>query len=169
MLRKAIKAWDMKSSKDIRAVYEQFKEADNFQSDLTNALTDPSLQRGATWLLKHHLENQAVLKTSETRSIYQNLGLFTHWESKLHILQSLEYLSIPKEFKATLELFIRPCLKSKKKLLRAWGYHGFYHLNKTFPEYSKETDLLFQNAMLDESPSVIARIKNLIKSRENQA
>ncbi len=128
-------------------------------------MTDASLQRGATWLLKHHLENHATLNTSEIKSIYQSIELFTHWESKLHILQSLEYLSIPKEFKATLELFIRPCLKSNKKLLRAWGYHGFYHLNKSFPEYSKETDLLLQKAMLDESPSVIARINNLLKSR----
>ena len=114
-------------------------------------------------MLKRHLENNHKLSESETTAIYQNLENLVHWESKLHVLQCLSYLLIPKPDKSGVETFLRNCLMEENKFVRAWAYNGFYELSVQYPEYAEETRQFFEMAMRDEAPSVQSRIRNILK------
>lgn len=167
MLKKSLATWDMKSAKNIREIYTQYANRQTFERDLIDALQVNDLQRGATWLLKHHLCQTGRFSPNCSKGLFDHLDLFDHWESQLHILQSFEYLTISTSHKKSVECFVRKCLKCEKKLIRAWGYHGFYFLSKQFPEYQTEVKALMQKALLDETPSVKARIKNILKEKSD--
>ncbi|MEW8322573.1 MAG: hypothetical protein AB2606_07985 [Candidatus Thiodiazotropha taylori] len=59
--------------------------------------------------------------------------------------------------------FLRECLTSSNKFVRAWSYNGFYELAIQHPQYQQETKVFFEMAMRDKAPSVKARIRNIMK------
>ncbi|KKJ76842.1 hypothetical protein WH95_10410 [Kiloniella litopenaei] len=163
MLQNSLATWDTKSAEDIRKIYAQYVNAPNFEQDLVASLQIKDLQQGATWLLKHHLCQKGLATSIYSDTLFNNLDLFDEWESWLHILQSFEHLIIDISHKKSVEQFVRNSLKSDNKLIRAWGYHGFYYLSQQFPEYQTEVKSLMQKALLSEAASVKARIRNLPK------
>lgn len=163
MLKESLATWDTKSADDIRTIYTQYVETPTFEEDLMDALLDKELQCGSTWILKNHLGTKGNFSSLHSKSLLAHLELFDKWESQLHILQSFEHITITAAQKFSVENFIRLCLKSERKLIRAWGYHGFHFLSKQFPEYKTEAKAMMQKALLDEAASVKARIRNLLK------
>jgi hypothetical protein len=163
MLKKSLETWNKKSAEDIRAIYAQYVHTPTFEQDLMDALLEKEIQCGATWILKNHLCKKGSFAPLYSKTLLDHLELFDHWESQLHILQSFEHLTINAAQKFTVENFIRLCLRSDKKLVRAWGYHGFHFFSKQFPEYKTEAETTMQKALLDEAASVKARIRNLLK------
>ncbi|KLN59695.1 hypothetical protein WH96_16110 [Kiloniella spongiae] len=168
MLKKSLATWDMKSAKDIRAIYTQYVNTPSFEQDLMDVLLDRELQSGSTWILKNHLCNKGSFTPLYSKTILDHLELFDQWESQLHILQSFEHLTITAAQKFTVENFIRLCLRSERKLIRAWGYHGFHFFSKKFPEYKTEAETIMQKALFDEAASVKARIRNLLRESPPQ-
>jgi len=158
-----IDKWDGKSANDIGDIYSRYCHDESFQKDIIQLIGETTLQKGATWLLKRHLENKKKISNSETSKIYKKLDSLEHWESKLHVLQSLPFLLIPKSDKKSVELFLRSCLTDNNKFVRAWAYNGFYELAVQYPEHVKETKQFFEMAMRDEAPSVKSRIRNIMK------
>jgi len=158
-----ISKWDGKSASDITEIYERHYADDSFISIIVNSISDLHLQKGGTWLLKHYLENDHKISPSETSDLFNQLTSLEHWESKLHILQSLPFLTIPKSDIKKIEHFLRKSLMETNKFIRAWSYNGFYELAMQYPEYKEETKQFFEMAMKDEAPSVISRIRNIIK------
>jgi len=158
-----IKQWNGKSADDILEIYNHHCEQKNFANQTIKFIEDNQLQKGATWLLKRHLENKSQLNQAQISKIFSQLNNLETWESKLHILQSLQYLLIPKLEKDKLETFLRNCLMETNKFVKAWTYDGFYQLAKQYPEHIKETKQFFEMAMRDEPPSVISRIRNIMK------
>ena len=161
--QKEIENWDGKSAKDIAEIYKQHCHDKAFKSNILMLIANPRTQKGSTWLLKHHLENNIGLDDQELNELYNKLDILEYWESKLHILQSLPFLIIPETHKKTLERFLRACLVENNKFVRAWAYNGFYELATQYPEYTQETKAFFEMAMRDEAPSVKARIRNILK------
>ncbi len=162
-LQKEIESWDGKSIRDISEIYDRHCHNEEFKSDLLRLAGDPVTQKGSTWLLKHHLENDINPSNRELADIYNKLDVLEHWESKLHVLQSLPFLTIPKNHKNKVEIFLRACLMENNKFVRAWAYNGFYELAVQYPEYVQETREFFEMAMRDEAPSVKSRIRNILK------
>jgi len=160
-------AWDGKSAHDIGKIYNGFNKQTGFPGNVIALMAQANCQKAASWLLKHHLENDNKISQLETKSIFKLLNTLDHWESKLHVLQSLPFLNIPNAYKTALEQFLRECLTETNKFVRAWAYNGFYELAKQYPEYEEETRLFFDMAMRDEAPSVRARIRNLLKQGFN--
>ena len=158
-----IEQWDGKSAKDIGEIYNRHCHDELFISTVIECIGNSSLQKGATWLLKRHLENKNKLGKVEISEIYKKLEGLEQWESKLQILQCLPFLIIPKSHKKRLELFIRACLMDNNKFVRASAYNGFYELAVQYPEYVEETKKFFEMAMRDEAPSVKSRIRNIMK------
>ena len=161
---KDIENWNGKSSTDIAAIYHRYVNCDDFIPNIIQFSRVNTLQIGATWLLKHHLENGHKIDASQSSEIFKLLHKLLHWESKLHILQCLPYLDIAKSKKKMLEHFLRDSLKDNNKFVRAWAYNGFYVLASQYPEYIEETKQFFEMAMRDEAASVKARIRNIMKS-----
>ena len=158
-----LKSWDGKSVDDLEEIYTNYNQQKGFVVSLINLIEDKELQKAATWLLKHHLEKANKLTPSQNRKLISKVSFLESWESKLHLLQSLQYLTIPESEKDKLEHFLRQCLSEKNKFVRAWAYDGFYQLAKQYPEHIEETKQFFEMAMRDEPPSVISRIRNILK------
>ena len=93
------------------------------------------------------------------------LDRLEHWESKLHLLQSMPYMPIEKPVKQPVEFFLRNCLVDNVKFVRAWSYNSFHLLALQYPEYQAEVDKFFEMAMCDEVASVKARIRNILKQK----
>lgn len=156
--------WDEKSSSDIRAIYTHHCGDRSFASQLTQFSQKVDLQKGATWLLKHHLESGHKLEPNECVVLFRLLPELEHWETKLHILQCLPFMPIATREKNKVEAFLRECLIDKNKFVRAWAYNGFYVISTQYPEYKEEAKKFFEMAMKDEASSVKARIRNIMKN-----
>ncbi len=162
-IKQEIINWDGKSSKYITATYNRYSNENLFSSQLIEFTQQAKLQKGATWLLKHHLECGWKIPSKEIAKIYKLLPKLEHWETKLHILQCIPYMPINKTAKKHVETFLRKCLSDDNKFVRAWTYNGFYLLSLQYPAYQEETQRLFELAMKDEAASVKARIRNITK------
>ncbi|WP_434360999.1 hypothetical protein NF212_21595 [Parasalinivibrio latis] len=162
-LGKQLSNWDGKDKDEIHRIYRQFANRKNLFTQLIVLLSDQQSERGVTWLIKHHLEKGHLPSQSDTVTIIQQLPLLQHWESRLHLLQSLRYFTLPESEKRSLEVFVRKGLSDPNKFVRAWSYDGFFQLARQFPEYRPVVTELFDMAIKDEPASVKARIRNLLK------
>ena len=162
-IEQALAVWDGKSADDIRVIYESYFEVASFTDSIVNLTKSESYQNGSTWLLKAWLENGNRLEPSQIRKIYNLLDELYHWETKLHILQSIPFMPIENSDKKHVDRFLRITLIDTNKFVRAWSYNGFYELSKQHPEYTSEVKQFFEMAMRDEAPSIKARIRNIMK------
>ncbi len=160
----AIEKCDEKSVDELNEVYSSFWQGGDFVSLLIGYFSVESFQTKATWLLKKHLETGNKINEEETSKIWQKLPNLQTWEAKLHILQCIPFLELTLNEKDSIEAFLRENLGSKNKFVKAWAYNGFYELSKDFPEYQEEVKVLIENAMVTESASVKARLRNVMKS-----
>ena len=158
-----IAGWNGRSAGDIEAIYLRHRDAARFTGSLIACLREPATQKGAGWLLKRHLEAGADVSAAQRRRIFALLPDLGHWESRLHLLQSLPRLPIAASDVPGVEDFVRDCLTSEKVFVRAWAYNGMYELARRFPRYREEAEAFFELAMRDEPASVKARIRNLRK------
>tara|TARA_R110002072_G_scaffold302556_2_gene486314 strand:+ start:2399 stop:2902 length:504 start_codon:yes stop_codon:yes gene_type:complete len=163
-IEQEIENWDGKSSSDISAIYSRYGKKASFVPKLIELSRQEGLQKGATWLLKHHLENKHRLNANDVATIYKLTPKFKNWEAKLHILQSIPYMPVGEAEKKGVELFLRNSLTDTNKFVRAWAYNGFYEISLQYHEYKEETKQFFEMAMRDEAPSVKARIRSIMKN-----
>lgn len=162
-IEQKLSAWDGKSAADIRAIYDEYHTRDDFTDRIVELTTKPDCQKGATWLLKAWLETGNTLKQSQVSRIYGLLNKLEHWEAKLHVLQSIPFMTIAEADRDSVYRFLRTTIIDQNKLVRAWSYNGFYELSSQHGEYKEESERYFTMAMRDEAPSVKARIRNIMK------
>ena len=129
-LQQAVTKWDGKSAGYIADVYRGYVHVSTFVDQLVELIEAPASQRGATWLLKHHLEenvasDRALLDRSQLSRIYRLAPSLADWESRLHILQSIPQMPVAPADKDIVESFIRRSLRDKNKFVRAWAYMAF--------------------------------------------
>jgi len=160
-----ILSWDGKSSRDIEDVYHRYSDDHGlFIPTIIAFISQPTLQKGSSWLLKHCLESGLKLTPKNIKDVYKYLSALGSWEGKLHLLQCLPFMPVAKTEKKKVECFLRQCLMDQNKFVRAWAYNGFYELSVQYPEYKEETKQFFEMAMRDEAASVKARIRNIMKN-----
>ncbi len=162
-LEQEMACWDGKLINDLEAIYSRHSGNGSFLKDVIELLQNEARQKGASWLLKRHLENGNKIEVGEIAVIYGFLPELVHWEAKLHILQCIQFMKIGKSEKGQVEVFLRSCLAETNKFIRAWAYNGFYEFSVQYPEYKTETKQFFEMAMRDEVPSVKARIRNIMR------
>ena len=160
----AIRRWNGKSSEDIEDLYAVLADQPDFEDRLVSALAgDEEVHRGATWLLKHHLEHKKSFSDGQIASVFSQLDSLKNWEAKLHILQCLPYLTVSSEHRNGVEEFVRGCLSEINKFVRAWAYNAMYELACQYPELQPEAEVMFEAASEDEAASVKARVRNIQK------
>ena len=164
-LDRAVRAWDGRSAPAIRAVYEGHRTGRGFLGGVIALLSVDDAQRGASWLLKHHLDNGNRLTAQQVRKVHHALPGLTHWESRLHLLQCQQYLSVAAAERAVVEGFFRRCLADENKFVRAWAYDALYRLAGQYADLSEELDQILEMAMRDEAPSVKARLRRLLAAK----
>tara|TARA_R110002073_G_scaffold317798_2_gene491492 strand:+ start:376 stop:879 length:504 start_codon:yes stop_codon:yes gene_type:complete len=162
-IEQEIASWDGKSAADIKAIYDAHSaEADFSDTIIALSLTD-ACEKGATWLLKAWLEAGNNLEQAQIAKIYGSLDQLKNWEARLHVLQSIPFMSIADAQRINVYNFLRNTLIDQNKFVRAWSYNGFFELSRQHSEYINETRQYFEMAMRDEAPAVKARIRNIMK------
>ena len=151
------------SVKGLEKIYIAYAPSASFFADLIKLITKSQIQTQVTWLLKKHLENEFEPTAQEGLDFWEKLPLLITYEAKLHALQCFPYLKINAVEKDSIEHFLRENLGSANKFVRAWAYNGFYLFAEVNPEYREEVENLLTDAMLRESASVKARIRNVAK------
>jgi len=166
-LEQEIYEWESLAVGTPSALYERHSADPDFVPKLVALLTEVPGQRGSTWLLKHHLETSPDSIDPELAGqIYSNCSTLEHWEAKLHLLQCIALLPVPTEQAQAVAGFIRECVSSNKKFVKAWAYSAFSELAAQHLEYQDEANALLDFAFENETAaSVRARIRNIRDSR----
>ncbi len=162
-MKQEIVAWDGKSADALRRMYDHYSSTSSFVAEILDLSKQQPLQEGTTWLLKRHLEKMGCLEPSEVKEVFQLFPTLMGWEAKLHVLQCIPYMPIPKNQKKKVETFLKACVVSDAKFVRAWAYNGFYELAVQHSEYQEEAQKLLEIGMRDEAASVKARIRSIMK------
>lgn len=164
-LKSDIAAWDAKSKDAISGVYERHVTRSDFVGQLVSLMGREDLQTGATWLLKHHLETGNIELDEETaHAIFTAATTLTPWEARLHVLQCMDYITIPKSGLQAAETFIRTCLEDDAKFVRAWAYNGFHRMAEQHEIFRDEATELLNDAMQrEQAGSIRARIRHALK------
>jgi len=164
-LEQTLSGWNGKATEPLKTAYKAFCSQPDFVDQLIELSEHQSCERGATWLLKHAFEHGS-LKLSKEQSARHLSGVsgFSHWETRLHLLQYLEHLTIPDEAEATLQGFVRNALEADNRFLRAWAYFGLALHAERFPAHEPEAiDRLKQAMALETAGSVKVRIRKALE------
>jgi len=162
-IKREIAAWDGKSAADIKAIYDARNAESSFADTIIALSSTEACEKGATWLLKAWLEAGNKLEQCQISKIYRSLDQLKHWEAKLHILQSIPFMTIADDESRNVYNFLVLTLNDQNKFVRAWSYNGLYELSRHHSRYRNESKQYFEMAMRDEAPSVKARIRNIMK------
>lgn len=164
-LEAELAAWDGKDTGVLEALFRKKQRDREFLQSLITACNTQGLQRGATWLLKHHLERaDAPLSAALTRRHLAQLAGIEDWQAKLHVLQYLDRLDLPEDAEPELLAFVEEALLSARTLVRAWGYSGLAVLARRFPHRRETTRQLLTSAKTSETAgSVKVRIRKALE------
>ncbi len=162
ILKEALASWDKKSASDIEQIYCQHQQDDDFFDNLLLLTGDAELSTGATWLVKHHLEQGATVSNLDSERLLMALPKLQCWQPQLHILQIISHLVISKTARAEIEPFLRYAISDTNKFIRAWSFNAMYVLATQYPELQSEVLELLELAMKDEPASVKARVRKLL-------
>lgn len=154
---------------ELERYYDLNHEKEDFPDNLLNQLPDDEFENANTWLLKRYLENGNHLPANIEIRILDLLPHLSGWEAKLHLLQILPYITVPKSRSSTIRENLLALIKENNKFIRAWAYNGLYHLQTCHPEYKSEMIILLNEAYSNEAPSVKARIRNILGDDEWQS
>ena len=163
-LQDDIQAWDKKSKQDILNVYNRHSGNADFIRCLLDLSKHDDCSEGATWLLKHALENGLELNDQLIDGFCGLIELELPWQSILHILQLLPFITVPAQRRHQMMAFIRKSTEDENKFVRAWAYNGLYELANTYSEYRDGLSVVFDAAEETEPPAVKARIRNVKKA-----
>lgn len=158
--------WDGKTTALLEETFADYHEHPGFIVTLIEMCKTEDLQRGATWMLKHHHDQKlSPLSEDLTRLHLSALPELQHWEAKLHVLQYLDRLTIPDEQRAIACSFVQKETGSENKFVRAWAFFGLATLAARFPDRSAETlKHLFLAQDTEKAGSVKVRIRKAIES-----
>lgn len=162
-LQQVLQQWDGKSAATLEHAYQEYLADIKHVQPLITLLNDEQTSDGASWLLKKFIESKGEISTEQGDCLWLLCSTWQSWPTCLHVLQVFENLPISIDNQKLVEMFLRRCLVSDNKFVRAWSYHGLFHLQRQFPQYADEVKSFFNLAMSDEAASVKARIRNIVK------
>ena len=156
VLKEKLQSWDGKSAGAIKRIYGRFAAEPGFAERLIAMSADQTLETGATWLLKHHMEvTKRGLNPTLALKLAQTLPDLSGWEAKLHCLQILPYLALPGESTELVFRFVLACREDQNKFVRAWAYSGLHHLALAHPGFRTEVRALLENAVRTEQAALV--------------
>lgn len=151
------------------SIYQSFIEDDGFLDTLIELyLSDKSLGRATTWLIKHHYDKGNRLAKDQILKILSAVNDLEHWESKLHVLQLVPHFQIDREISENIEPFVQASIQSEKKFVKAAAYTAYFEIVKNIPELRNELRLLCDRALETESASVKSKVRKIVKQLEKE-
>lgn len=128
------------------------------------AMNDVIARTSASWLIKKSIENQQSLTSHQLDQWFECLmDQQEIAEVHLHILQTFQYLDLgtikKKQIVETLDAFTH----HKSTFIRTWALDALYRLSLTYPELETLFERKAYDAIQNEKPAVIARLRQLKK------
>lgn len=159
-----LQAWNGLSVEAITEIYARHASCPGFVPSLVECAHRTEIQRGSTWLLKHSFEQGGEpLEEHVADDWYQNAPKLEHWESRLHLLQCMQYIPVPVKRVRRIEGFLVECFAQEQRLIRAWAYSGYYELALTHQKYREQAQRMLEDAIKTETAaSVLARVRKLL-------
>ncbi len=163
-LERLILDWDGKRTAPLAQAFATFGNGPEFVAALLElSEADADLQKGATWLLKHHLENGGTLSAEQRQALLRLLPHLLHWETRLHLLQLLPDLKLQGEEVAAAETFVRRNLNDPNTFVRAWALYGLAVLVLHDPSLKEEAVRLNQHVFETEKGAVKVRARKALE------
>lgn len=165
-LKSDLAAWDGRSADDIAAIHADHGESARFVTRLLDAMADPILQAGATWMLKRHFEyGGRRLTSAEGRRFLAVAPKLEGWAARVHLLQSVDHVPIDSESAEGFRAFVERAIVDESPLVRAWAWHGLHALAVADPARRREVRRRLAAALDGETKaSVRARLRALINA-----
>ena len=165
-LAESIRGWDGKSVDAIKRIHDRFAKQPDYLERLVHLAADPDLETGATWLLKHYLEQtkQPLGPDLSARFAALASGL-GGWEARLHSLQIVPRLILaePQAVEALLR-FALDCRADANKFVRAWAYSAMYLLALEHPVPRAEVRAILQEAAnTEQAASAKVRLRRALE------
>jgi len=159
-----LESWDGVHVQYLKDIYESQRDHRDFFSHLMELyLAHPQYQKAITWLIKYHHEKGQTVDQEIVSTLYLLSNEVNDWETKLHLLQIMPDIFIPRDAYPQVEAFVRKCLEGSKPFVRAWAYQGLYEIAQYTPELIPELKNLCEYALEEESPSVKARVRKILE------
>ena len=152
--------------KELERYYDLNHGKEDFSENLLNQLPNDEFENANTWLLKRYLENGNRLPANIEIRILDLLPQLSVWEAKLHLLQILPYITVPKSRSSIIREILLAFIDENNKFIRAWACNGLYHLQTCHHEYKTEMITILNKAYSNEAPSIKARIRNILRDDE---
>lgn len=164
-LESELRNWDRKSAKAIIQIHENNAADEDLMDRLVTLASTQDLETGATWLLKHRLENALdKLDPDLTLKLVALLPGLSDWEAKLHCLQIFPHIAFSGPSKDTAWRFVLACSRETNKFVRAWAYSGLHQLALDHPTYRAQARAVLEAAERSETaPSVKVRLRRALE------
>ena len=165
-IRRELEQFDGKHTEALERILSSHRPTHSLIGSLITlaANKEKNIQTGATWLLKRLAENPIHFTRRNLIALFGSLPELTHWLSKLHICQMLQYVEIPKDSTDNIVWFLERNLMHENKFLRAWSYNGFFELARQHQNYLGVAIDQLERGETDSAASVRARIRNIRKA-----
>ncbi|MCH1494830.1 MAG: hypothetical protein L7U72_06345 [Rubripirellula sp.] len=145
----------------LQAVYDSWHEVVGVVRFWIDCVGDSALEGGASWLLKHWVEAGSEIESTDQHELLNRLDAVTSWQARLHLLQILEHLLIPEEFREVVASFCNESILSSNTFVRAWGYSGMVTLAKQWPCYISRALDAIELGESEDAASVRARVRRI--------
>ncbi len=125
---------------------------------------EEALQIGATWVLKHLLEQGCQPPDDLGAAVVALLRSTRAPDAQLHLLQVLPRVEVPAASRRSLQSSLARLIGSPKTFVRAWAYNGYAVLGAASPAARRRALALYDRVESGEAASVRARIRHARKA-----
>jgi len=157
--------YDRKSPTVLTEAAVKFRVCPGYFDGLAELAGDDAdaVSSGATWLIKHELENGLQPQPEWVRSLAAALDRVGPWDAKLHICQSIRFISLPDDCRSSFHAWLLPLLDHSRAFLRAWALDALCRLSVEDGALGATATAALDRLAEDPAASVRARVRALKK------
>lgn len=165
-LREELKAFDGQSLTVLGEIEARHDTEIGYRNALTALASDkePTIASGATWLIKHYLENDGLLTRFQIDQLLSATPAMTDWKAQLHLCQTIHHLDLSEDEAIILIPWLDILMSHQRPFLRAWALDALCHLTRHHTGFAHIAIVALEAAENDHAPSVRARVRNIKKA-----
>lgn len=163
ILREELTAFDGKALTILGEIEARHDQEKGYRNSLSTLASDPepTIASGATWLIKHYLENGGSLTTYQIDQLLSSTPTLTDWMAQLHLCQSIKYLDLTKDEAVILIPWLDILASHQRPFLRAWSLDALCYIARHHPAFRHNASVALEAAEKDKAASVRARARNI--------
>ena len=119
-LKVAIAGFDGRANSILTEARARLGDRPDYDAALVSLAADKAepVSSGATWLIKHELENGWAMPADAARVLAAALDGVTAWEAQLHLCQSARFIDLPADVLPAWQTWLHPLLTHDRPFLR---------------------------------------------------